>query len=292
MHDSVHRSLFAGCAGSFLGTRRVVHPDIHALDQALCQTDVIPGYEYDLADETVLFGYLHDPLDKVLPGLVGRMGLSGEEELDRTLGIVDYGVEPVKVGEQEGTSLVGGETTGESDGEHIVPEILLDGHDLAGRIMVAGRRIGDYLLHDLDQAGLEDLPGRPYFLIRDLVHPVEAGFVVLVGLEFWTEYLGVDLLPLGCRPCRIMYSVGHIADEEFLGEVAGIHPVEDILAHLTVEPRHSVDVLRKAGGEETHAELLVLVRSIRFSKGHHGLPVDLQSLGIMADILPEKTFVE
>ena len=111
-------------------------------------------------------------------------------------------------------------------------------------------------------------------------------------LEFGAEDPGMNLLPLGSSPCRIVDSVGDIADEQFLGKVTRIHPAEDILAHLAMQPGNSIDILGEAGCKETHAELLMLVGSVRFAQSHHGLPVDLESLGIVADVFPEQSFVE
>ena len=93
------------------------------------------------------------------------MRLPGEQELDGTFGIVDYSIKPVEIGKQEGTPLVGSETAGETYREYVIPEILLDGHDLAWRIVVAGCRIRDNFLDDLDKPFLQGLPRLPNFLV-------------------------------------------------------------------------------------------------------------------------------
>ena len=46
------------------------------------------------------------------------MGLAGEEDLDRLLWIVEQGLQPLGLREQEGGPLVGGEAPGEADREH------------------------------------------------------------------------------------------------------------------------------------------------------------------------------
>ena len=56
-----------------------------------------------------------DRLDHLLAGPVGRVGLAGEDELDRPVGVVDEAGEPVHVGEEERGPLVGGEAAGEAD---------------------------------------------------------------------------------------------------------------------------------------------------------------------------------
>ena len=116
------------------------------------------------------------------------MGLSCEEELDGMLRIIDYGVKPVEVGEEEGASLVGRKTTGKAYRQDIIPQVLLDGHDLAGGIVIAECRIGNNLLDHLYQPGFQDLPGAPNLIVRNLIDSVKAGFVIVMGLEFGTEH--------------------------------------------------------------------------------------------------------
>ena len=69
------------------------------------------------------------------------MGLTREEELNRTFRIVHYLSKAVKVAEKQMCTLVGCETAGESYCEHIVTESFLDGHNLARRIVVGCSRI-------------------------------------------------------------------------------------------------------------------------------------------------------
>ena len=292
MHHAVHRSLLTGSSGSLLGTRRVVEPHIHALDHTLCKRDVIAGHEDDLADEAVLLGDLDDLLDEVLAGLVGGMGLSGEDELYRTVGVVDDGVEPVQVGEEQGRALIGREATGEADRQHVVAERLLDGHDLAGRIVHRHHRVGQAPLDIGHKVALELLADSPDLLIGKFVHSVKALLVIVMCLELGAEHLGVQLLPLLRRPGGIVDAVGHVAHMELLGKVSRVHVGEDVLADLAMEHGHAVDVLRDVRGEDAHRELLVDVGRMGLAEGHHGGPVYLEDGRIMAEILAEHTLVE
>ena len=292
MHHSVHRGLLAGCTGSLQRPCRVVHPHIDTLNKPLGEGDVIARDEHDLSDEAILLGDLYDPLDEILSGLVSRMGLAGEKELDRMHGIIHDGVKPVKIGEQKGSSLVGRETTGETDGQHIVTQVLLDRHNLARRVMVALRRIGDPLLDNVYQPLLQGLPGLPNLRVGNLVDALEAGFVVVMGRELRTEHTGVDLLPLSGCPGRVMHAVGNIADEQFLRQIARIDAAENLLADITVKHRHTVDVLREVGGEEAHREFFVHIVAVHLAEAHHRLPVNLQTLRVMTDVLSEQSLVE
>ena len=163
------------------------------------------------------------------------MGLSGEEELDRHGRIVHNFAEPVEVGEEESCPLVCGEPSCETDCKHIVTECLLDGHDLARRVMVGDGRVGEFLLDHVDEGGLELLPGIPDFLVIYLVDALEAFLVIVVSLELRAEHLCVDGLPLLRSPGRIVDSVGHVAYVEFLRKISRIHGCENVLAYLAVE---------------------------------------------------------
>ena len=109
--------------------------------------------------------------------------------------------------------------------------------------MIAKSGIGYYLLDHLYQSLFQDLPGVPNLFVINLVDPVEARLVIVVGLELRTKDLGMDLLPLGRRPSRVMHTIRDIADEQLLGEIARVHPVEYSLADLTMKPGHAIDIL-------------------------------------------------
>ena len=163
------------------------------------------------------------------------MSLAGEQELDRMHRIVDNGVKPVKVREQKGSSLVGRETAGESDCQNIVTKVFLDRHNLAWRVVVALCRVGNTLLHDVYQPLLEGLSCLPDLRIRHFVDALEARLVVVVRGKLRTEHTGVDLLPLGRGPSRVVDTVGHVADEQFLRLIARIDAAEYLLADIPVQ---------------------------------------------------------
>ena len=101
--------------------------------------------------------------------------------------------------------------------------------------MVALCRVGNTLLHDVYQPLLEGLSCLPDLRIRHFVDALEARLVVVVRGELWTEHTGVDLLPLGRGPSRIVDTVGHVADEQFLRLIARIDAAEYLLADIPVQ---------------------------------------------------------
>ncbi len=292
MHDSVHGSLLSRGAGSLLRTGRSIHPNIHALNQPFGEGNVIAGQENDLADEAILLGYLDDLLDEILPCLVGGMGLAGKEELNRTLRIVHDRVQPVQIAEEQRRSLVGGEPPSETDGQYVIAQVVLDGDDLARRVVVAKSGIADPFLHDPDQACLQGFPDRPDLLVRNLVDFFKALLVIVMGREFRTEDPRMHLFPFGSSPGRIMDPVRDIADEQFLRQVTRVHIAEDLLAHLAVQHRNAVDILRDVGGKNAHRELFMDIAPVHLAQSHQGFPFHFQALRVMADVLPKEFLVK
>ena len=158
--------------------------------------------------------------------------------------------------------------------------------------MVAEGRVGNPVLYDPYKPGFQMLPGLPYFGIRDLVYSVEAGLVIVMGLELRPEHPGMYLLPLSRCPGWVMHTIGNVTDIQLLRKVSRIHPVEYFLADFSVEPGNSVHILGTVGRQETHREFLATILYIRLTETHHGLPVDLQALRVMTNVFPEKPLIE
>jgi hypothetical protein len=66
------------------------------------------------------------------------VGLAGEEDLYRPVRIVQQGLQPVRLGEQERGPLVGSKAPGEADGEHAGVEDVVAPREVA---------LADALLH-------------------------------------------------------------------------------------------------------------------------------------------------
>ncbi len=164
------------------------------------------------------------------------MGLSCKDELYRLLRVVDNFAETVKILEQQVRPLISSETPCKSDGQNIIPQSILYGNDLTWRIMVGRSRIRKPFLDLIDKFFPQSLPYVPYIFIGDTVYTLKAGFVIVVRLERFTEYLRMDSLPLVCSPGRIMHTVGNIAHMKLLRHISRPHIGENIFADLPVEP--------------------------------------------------------
>ena len=119
------------------------------------------------------------------------MRLAGKYELNRTLRIVDNGIKPVKIAEKQGGTLIGSETAGKSNGQHIVTQSLLDGNHLAWSVLGSDGRVGKTLADSLDESMFEHFAHIPDFFVRNSIYAGEALLVIVMGLELRTEHLFV-----------------------------------------------------------------------------------------------------
>ena len=86
-----------------------------------CRADVhgVVLDEHDPAGEARVLLQVRHPLRQGLAAGVARMGLAGEDDLHRPLGVVDQPVQAVEVLEQQVGPLVGGEAAGEAQGQRL-----------------------------------------------------------------------------------------------------------------------------------------------------------------------------
>ena len=87
---AVEHGLLAAGAGGFQRAAGIVQPHVHALDQVPADVDVVIFDEDQPAGEARIVPQVGDPLDQLLARLVGRMGLAGEDDLQRPLRVVDH----------------------------------------------------------------------------------------------------------------------------------------------------------------------------------------------------------
>ena len=292
MHYAVHHSLLAAGAGGLLTAGRVVHPDVHALYQHLCQSDVVVGYEHNLAYELGQFGNLHDALDKVASGLVGGVSLACKQELHGALGVVHNLGQAVQILEEQERTLVGCKAAGETNCEHIAAQGRFDLDNLAGRIVRGGLGVGENPLHVVNKALAQHAADAPDIFVGNLVDAAEARFVVVVGGESLAEYLGVDGLPFGRGPGGVVDTVGHIAHVDLFGQIAGPHSGQNLLAYLAVQPADAVDALGDVGCQNAHREFLAGIVYVVTAKPHKGVPVNLQTCGELTEVYAHHIFAE
>ena len=119
IEGAVHRGLHARGAGRLAGPLRRVEPHVAAGHELARETHVVVGQEHDAAAELGAFGRGRDGAQERLSVLVARMGLAGEEELDRPLDLVEEVLESLRLAEEQRRALVGREPAGEADRQRL-----------------------------------------------------------------------------------------------------------------------------------------------------------------------------
>ena len=117
---------------------RVVQPDVDALHEEARDAHVVVLEDEDPAAQLRRARALEDLLDDPLAGAVGRVGLAGEDDLDRAIGIGQHRGQPVDVAEQEPGPLVGREPAREADRQDVGIEGALELGQDRRRLAVPG----------------------------------------------------------------------------------------------------------------------------------------------------------
>ena len=228
----------------------VVEPDVDALHKVLSNVDVIIFHKDQSVLHIVTAGYVENLLDQLLASLVRRMGLPGEDELNRALGVGENLHESLGILENQVGPLVRGETTGKADGQVPGIEEVPDPADLrkSGALLLEFQNFS--IPDEGDQLFFPPLVGRPDLGIRSRVDPLPniAPFspMEIVGADVPVEEVG----HLHAQPSLYMDSVGDVADGNLLLRKVGVDIPPHLPGDLTVDLGDAVD---EAG--EVHGEL-------------------------------------
>ena len=131
MHDTIHGGLLSTRTRSLLRASRGVHPYVHALHHVTGQVHVIIREEQYLTQELRVFGDLHYPLDQILTGLIRRVSFPREYKLNRTIRVIHDLIQTIQITEQQMSSFIGSKTTGKTDCQYVIPQSVLNLHDLS-----------------------------------------------------------------------------------------------------------------------------------------------------------------
>ena len=97
-----------------------------------------------------------------------------------------------------------------------------------------------------------------------------------VAFESVAEITGIQTAQARSRPGREMHAVGHVADVQFVLEIARPHVAQNLFGDLAVQPRHAVDLLREVAGKHRHREFFVRILRIHATQVDKLRPVDAQ----------------
>ena len=123
------------------------------------------------------------PLDDLLPGPVGRVGLAGDHDLHRALVRRQDAAQALLVAEQQVGALVGREAAREADGQRVGIEHAAHLAQGRRRLAVAGELAGEAPFEEADHLALLLLVGAPQLRVVELVQVGELLRTVEVDLE-------------------------------------------------------------------------------------------------------------
>ena len=169
VHRTIHNSLFAAGARCFERTGRRVQPNIDTLYHATGQLHVVILQENDTPYETRHGSHLDDPLDQILSRFVVRVCLAGKNELYRPFRIIDDRIQTIQVSEEQVSSFVSRETAGETDGQNIRFQHLLNADQLCWRVETELSGIAYPFFDLVDQLFLQNQTLCPQLFVRNLM---------------------------------------------------------------------------------------------------------------------------
>ena len=155
VHHPVHRRLHPARPRRLERRLGVVEPDIDPVDQVLRRLLAVVLQERDPARELRPARELEDPLQEALALLVGRVGLAGEDELDRPERVRQDPAEPLGIGEDQVRPLVGREPAGKADRQHRRVQEAPLRHQGRGLHRAGGVRMAPQLAHPDEKLVLE-----------------------------------------------------------------------------------------------------------------------------------------
>ena len=128
-------------AGRLERPARVVEPDVDTRHEVAGDPHVVVLEDEDAAPELLRARAAEDLLDDLLARPVGRVGLAGEDDLDRSLLVPEQPAQPLDVAEEQAGALVGREAAGEPDRQDVRVERCLEGIEDRRRLAVTGELV-------------------------------------------------------------------------------------------------------------------------------------------------------
>jgi len=260
---SVHGGLHAGGSGGFHAAAWGVEPDVAALDESAGDVHVVVFEEDDAAEVVAGLGELDELADEFLAGLVGGVAFAGDEELYWSVGVGEERFEAVLVSHEEGAAFVGGESSGEADGEDVgaeraggVVDVVWGGAACEELLAEACADPGDHELAGV----LSEEPELFVGYVEDAAPEVVVGGV---ELPVWSDVAVVELDEFGADPGAWVDAVGDGADGGFFDGEAGPDVGPHFAADDAVELGDAVGELAATEGEDRHGEELFFVEGVR-----------------------------
>ena len=252
IQDPVHGGFHAGGAAGFDAAAGGIEPDIDALHEVAGNAHVVVFEEEEPAFDAGAFGEFHHLADEVLAVLVCRVGFAGIDELDRALGMVDEGFQPVRVAQQQGGALVAGGAAGEADGE----DFRVENAAGVGQLGAGGIALGELFFHGLaggtDQAAAAEFVGPPDFLVRNSVDQGSHFGLAHAFFPIHADVLLEQRQYFRRQPRGGMHAIGDVADWQFIAHLLGPDVLPHAAGDVAVQLADSIGKMGETQAEDGH----------------------------------------
>ncbi len=193
-------------------------------------------------------GELHELLDQPLAAVVGRVGLAGDHELDRPLGVGEQRLEPLGVAQHEREPLVRRHAAGEADRQHVGVEHGVDPAELG----VAGAAVDPRLA----QPRRGSSSTRSWRSTRLIAQSCSSGVLAMTSQPSASSIDAPCARSRTCagHPRRRVHAVGDRRDRHVVAVESGPQAGEHAAGDLAVQQADAVGALRQPQAHDRHVE--------------------------------------
>ena len=256
--DAVGLSFHAAGAAGFLRTERCVEPDVAALDLAAGDGDIVVFEKNKPATKFWASSEIDDGFDELLAVIIARMGFASEDDLNRTLRIIEDAGETLGVAEEKGGAFVGSETASETDGERL-------GHENFFGFIDGG--LGSTTIFELsletaarkaDQPFATAFGSAPEFASGDGLGALPEFGVGRLFAPFGAEIAVVELIHFERNPTVEVDTVGDMTNGNFGFGQTRPDGIPHAAADGTVQFADGIAIAGESKGEDGHAKIFVV----------------------------------
>ena len=270
MRHAVQPRLLAARAACFHRRARRVEPHVDTGDHELGDVEVVVVDERDARPEPSVERLLVHLADEVFTRLVRGVGLTGEDDLQRTPGVLEHAEEPLDVMEDQRGPLVRREAPREADGERLGVEQRAGREQLCRFGEPADPAQAGAFADQPDEGALQLEMDAPELVVAN-AHQIfpERGLVV-AREPVRTECPGEECGHPRRHPRRDVNAVRHRGDRHLIFAAIGKHAAPHPPRDLAVELAHRVAQSRRSQREHGHVEALTGGKRRKYKKRREG----------------------
>src|SRR5215469_9883213 len=206
---TVQHYLLTARSRGFERTPGIVQPDIDSLHQVAADIDIVILDEDELVSELTVFHEFRNLLQYTFSRIVVRVSFSGEDELHRTLGVINHACQFFDIRQDQVRSFICRETPRKTDRERIGSE-----HASCGcrRVSAMFALVYGAQSNEFEQLRFQAKMRFPQFTVVDLLDSLPDSRIAAVFVPAGPEMPVVKPEHLRSEPRRHMYTIGDVPD--------------------------------------------------------------------------------